>query len=61
MASEPLIHYELREWHGDFDLCRVTPDGKCLGIDAEIHNRDIVDRIAKAFDATVILREMMPA
>ena len=55
------IHYELREFHGDYDLCRVTADGMCLGIDAEIHNREIVDQIAETFQAQIVDQAAMPA
>jgi hypothetical protein len=61
MTAEPLVHYELREFHGDFDLCRVTGDGLVLGIAAEVHDREILDRIAEAFQAKIIRREDMPA
>lgn len=48
------IHYELREFHGDYDLCRVNADGTVLGISAEVHDRDIVDRIAEVFNAEIV-------
>ena len=61
MPDNTRIHYELREFHGDYDLCQVSPDGLCLRIDAEIHNRDIVERLARAFDAQIIEQQAMPA
>ena len=55
MATLPVqIHYELREFHGDYDLVRLNQERKILGIAAEIHDQDIVDRIAEALDAPII-------
>ena len=52
--TEVLIHYELREFDGDFDLCRVNESGILIAIDAEVHNRDILERIAEVFEAAII-------
>jgi hypothetical protein len=62
--AKALIHYELREFDGDHDLCRVNSSGIVIAIDAEIHNREILERVAAAFDAQIIpegVRGTLPA
>lgn len=52
--GEPLIHYELREFCGDYDLCRVTDSGTVVSVAAEVHDRDILERIAEVFEAAIV-------
>jgi len=54
MGDKPLIHYELRQFGGDFDLCQVNGTGMMIRCDAIVHNPDIVERIAREFDAQII-------
>ena len=44
------VHYELREFDGSCDVCRVTEDGLCLSIAAEIHDRDLVALFVAALE-----------
>jgi hypothetical protein len=54
MGDKPLIHYELREFEGDYDLCQVNGTGMVIRLDATIRNPDILERIAKAFNAQIV-------
>jgi len=54
MATLPQIHYELRPFRSDYDLCEVNQAGTVVRRVAEIYDSETAERIAEALGATIL-------